>query len=106
MQALSISMILTALVAAPVSAGLMISEEGDQRAPCGLRAVRMIVNGAEDGVMFPEDVTNCRELEGEAGNDSKNDSLPLEPAGGSAGSERSLDLATLAPTATSKTVSP
>ena len=78
-------------------AGLMTSEEGDQRAKCGLRTARMIVNGSEDSVIFPEDMTNCRELDGEAGRDSKNDPLPLEPADGSAGSERSLEMVTLSP---------
>lgn len=97
MKNLVISVILTTLAAAPVSAGLMTSEEGDQRAQCGLRAVRMIVNGSDDSVIFPEDATNCGEPNGEAGSESKIDSLPLGPADGSAGSERSLDLATLAP---------
>ena len=97
MKNLAISAILMILVAAPVSAGLMISEEGDQRARCGLKTARMIVNGSEDSVIFPEDVTNCRELDGEAGGDSKNDTLPTEPANGSAGSERSVEMVTLSP---------
>ncbi len=97
MKSLSISVIVVTLVAAPVSAGLMTSEEGDQRPQCGLRAVRMIVNGTEDSVIFPEDVTNCRELDGEAERESKIDSLPLKPADGLTGSERSLEMATLVP---------
>lgn len=97
MKALSISAIVLMLAAAPVSAGLMTSEEGDQQARCGLQSARMIVSGSEEIVIFPEDVTNCRELDDEAGNDSKNDSLPLEPANGSAGSERSLEIVTLVP---------
>ena len=99
MKALSISAIVLTLVTAPASAGLMTSEEGDQQARCGLKSARMIVNGSEEIVIFPEDVTNCRELDGEAGNDSKNDSLRFEPANSSAGSEPSLDLVTLAPAA-------
>jgi hypothetical protein len=105
MKSLSISVILVTLVAAPVSAGMMTSNEGDERAQCGLRAIRMIVNGPEDSVIFPEDVTNCRELDGEAGSESNIDSFRIEPANGSAGSERSVDLATFAPTTTSKSVS-
>ena len=99
MKSFAVSIIFVTLVAAPASAGLITSEEGDQRAQCGLSAARMIVNGSEDSVIFPEDVTNCRELDGEAGGDSKNDSAPPEPADGSAGSERPLDLTTLAPVA-------
>jgi len=99
MKSLSISVILVTLVAAPVSAGMMTSEEGDQRAQCGLRLARMIVNGPEDSVIFPEDVTNCRELDGEAGSESNNDSFRIEPANGSASSEHSLEIATFAPMA-------
>jgi hypothetical protein len=97
MKALSIIVILITLVAAPVSAGMMTSEDGDQRAPCGLSAARMIVNWSGDSVIFPVDVTICRELDGEAGSESRTDSLPLEPANGSAGSELSLEIATLGP---------
>jgi hypothetical protein len=99
MKSFAISIIFVTLVAAPVSAGLMTSEDGEQRAQCGLRAARMIVNGTEDSVLYPEDVTQCRELDGEADGESKIDSLPLVPADGSAGSERSLEIATLAPVA-------
>ena len=99
MKSLSISVIVVTLVAAPVSAGMMTSEEGDQRAQCGLRFARMIVNGPEESVIFPEDVTNCRELDGETEGESIVDSFRVEPATGSAGSERSVDLATLAPVA-------
>jgi len=96
MKSLSISVIVVTLVAAPVSAGMMTSEEGDQRAQCGLRFARMIVNGPEESVIFPEDVTNCRELNGETGGKSNIDSFRVEPATGSAGSDHSVDLATLA----------
>lgn len=96
MKSFAISILFMTLVAAPVSAGLMTSEEGDQRAQCGLKTARMIVNGSEDSVIFPEDVTHCVELEGEAGGESNVDSLRPEPANGS---ERSLDLATLDPVA-------
>ena len=99
MKALSISMILIALVAAPVSAGMMTSDEGDQRARCGLSAARMIVNGPEESVIFPEDVTQCRELNGETEGESNVDSFRVEPENGTAGSERSLEIATLAPVA-------
>ena len=97
MKSLSISAILMILVAAPVRAGMMTIDEGDQRAQCGLRAARMFINGPEDSVIFPEDATYCRELNGEADSDAKNDSLRLDPANSSAGSERSLEVATLAP---------
>jgi hypothetical protein len=99
MKSLSISVIVVTLVAAPVSAGMMTSEEGDQRAQCGLRATRMIVNEPEESEIFPEDVTNCREINGETGGESNIDSFRVEPTTGSAGSERSVDLATLAPVA-------
>ena len=99
MKALSMSMILTALVAAPVSAGMMTSDEGDQRAQCSLCAARMIVNGPEESVIFPEDVTQCRELNGETEGESNVDSFRVEPENGTAGSERSLEIATLAPVA-------
>jgi hypothetical protein len=56
----------------------------------------MIVNGPEESVIFPEDVTNCRELNGETGGESNLDSFRVEPATGSAGSDHSVDLATLA----------
>ena len=99
MKSLSMSVIIVTLLAAPVSAGMMTSEEGDQRAQCGLRAARMIVNGPEENVIFPEDVTECREINGETGGESNIDSFRVEPANGSAGSDRSVDLATLAPVA-------
>ena len=97
MKTLSISVILITLAAAPVSAGMMTSDEGDQRAQCGLSAARMFVNGPEESVIFPEDVIECRELDGDGGSESKIDTLPLQPAGGSASSERSLEMVTLAP---------
>ncbi|MGH7886857.1 MAG: hypothetical protein ACREPG_03260 [Candidatus Binatia bacterium] len=99
MKSFAISIIFVALATAPLSAGLITSEEGDQRAQCGMRAARMIFNGSEDSVIFPEDVTNCRELDGETGRESNVDSLRLDPANGSAGSERPTDLATISPEA-------
>jgi hypothetical protein len=96
MKSLSISVIVMTLVGAPVSAGMMTSDEGDQRAQCDLRATRMIVNEPEESVIFPEDVTNCREISDETGGESNIDSFQVEPATGSAGSERSVDPATLA----------
>ena len=99
MKILSISAILLISLAAPARAGMMTGDEGDQRAQCGLTAARMIVTGPEDGVIFPEDATRCRDLEGDAGSDSNNDSSRLDPASASAGSERPIDVATISPEA-------
>jgi hypothetical protein len=99
MKGLSISVILVTLVAAPVSAAMMTSKDGDERAQCGLRGARMIVNGPEENVIFPEDVTDCRELNDDTGGESIIDSIRVAPATGSAGLERSVDLVTLAPVA-------
>ena len=97
MKILSISAILVTLAAAPVNAGLMTNQEGDPIAQCGWKAARLLVNTPENARIFPEDIADCRERDGEAGNESRIDGSPLEPADGPAGSERVLEIATLSP---------
>ena len=73
MKALSISVILLMLGANPVNAGLMTSEEQDQAARCGLTAARLIGNMTEGAVIFPEDLSICRDVESETNDQSKID---------------------------------
>jgi hypothetical protein len=85
------------LATVPVSAGLITSEEFDQRAECGATAARMIIIGSDEGVVFPEDANQCQNVEGEAGDDSQNEPSRFTPASESNIAKRSLDMATLSP---------
>jgi hypothetical protein len=93
MKILSISAIILAFGLAPVNAGMVSSEELDQRGQCGLKSARMIVEGSES-VVFPDDVKQCGELDGGSGNDSKVEAIPA-PANDAADKERKIDLANL-----------
>ena len=97
MKILSMSAILVSLAAAPVNAGLLTNQEGDPIAQCGWKAARLLVNAPEIAQIAPEDTADCRERDGEAGNEPRIDALPLEPADGSTGSARVLEIATLSP---------
>ena len=87
--------ILLTLVVAPVNARMVSNEEPDVRTQCGMTLARIIVTGAEDAVVGPEDAHQCKDVDGGAGSDAENDLRPI-PAKDANKSERALDLANLA----------
>lgn len=95
MKTWSMGVILLTLVAAPVNARMVTSEEPDLRAQCGMTLARIIVTGAEDAVVGPDDVNQCEDVDGGAGSDAENDLRPI-PAKEGNKIDRALDLANLA----------
>jgi hypothetical protein len=95
MKTWSMGVILLTLVAAPVNARMVSNEEPDVRAQCGMTLARIIVSGAEDTIVSPDDVNVCKDVDGGAGSDAENDMRPI-PAKDANKSERALDLAILA----------
>jgi hypothetical protein len=90
-----ISVVLVSLAAAPLNAAMVQSDEGDASIRCAVVPARVIADGSEAQVVFPQDVNQCQTGDGETGKDSQNETPRLVPANAPGRADGSVDLATL-----------